>query len=87
MTEEPGSLAAIAAQDGPRHAIAVGLTRAQAALATEPDLAAELISELWKVADRDGDEFEQGEVLDLQLELLRMRTDHLHILKLSLIHI
>lgn len=81
MTEEPGSLAAIAAQDGPRHAIAVGLTRAQAALATEPDLAAELISELWKVADRDGDEFEQGEVLDLQLELLRMRTDHLHILK------
>jgi hypothetical protein len=76
-----GSLATIAAQDGPRRAIAFGLTRARAALASEPGLAAELISELWRIADGDGDEFEQGEVLDLQLTSLRLKAERLHILK------
>ena len=70
-----GSLTAIAARDGPRRALAYGLTRARAELAREPDLAAALIAELWQLADRDGDEFEQGEVLDLQLRSLQARAE------------
>jgi len=81
MIDGPGSLGTIAAQDGPRRAVAFGLTRARAALAAEPDLAAELITELWKITETDGDEFEQGEVLDLQLKSLRLRAERMHILK------
>lgn len=77
----PGtSLAAIAAQFGPRSAITAGRGRAKALLKTNPDLAAELITELWQVAESDGDEFQQGEVLDLQLKSLRGRAERLHIL-------
>lgn len=80
MIDGRGSLSAIAARDGPAAAIAFGLMRARAELATEPDLAAELIAELWQIAERDGDEFERSEVLDLQLKLLDMRAERLHIL-------
>jgi hypothetical protein len=75
-----GTLAEIAARYGPRATITTGLGRVQDALETDPDLAASLIAELWQIADSDGDEFLRGEVLDLQVQSLRMRADRLGVL-------
>jgi CHAT domain-containing protein len=80
MVDHGDSLASIAAQHGPRSAITTGLGRAEAALEANPDLATELITEMWQIAERDADEFLKGEVLDLQLKSLRMRAERLHAL-------
>lgn len=80
MVDHGDSLTAIAAQYGPRDAIYTGLGRARRALRADPDLAAEVITELWQITESGGDEFQTGEVLDLQLESLRLRAERLHVL-------
>jgi CHAT domain-containing protein len=80
MVDHGDSITAIAAQYGPRDAINTGLGRAERALTADPDLAAQVITELWQITERHGDEFQKGKVLDLQLESLRRRAERLRVL-------